>query len=121
VVWLFGYEGWNYQVTPPGDPLGAAEIQAIANFMEGGGGVFATGDHAGMGSFMCGSIPRIRTMRKWFARTSDLPPGYPTTALNYAGTSVTSLNWPGVSNDPNPGVGRADTLQKNPSDTDAQF
>jgi hypothetical protein len=115
VLWLFGYEGWNYQATPPGGPLSDSEIAAIRDFMDAGGGVFATGDHAGMGSYMCGGIPRVRTMRKWFARSQDLPPGYPTTAVNYAGASVTSLNWPGVSGNPTP-VGRADTLVMNPSD-----
>ena len=122
VIWLFGYEGWNYpQAAPPGGPIQPTEVEAINAFMAAGGGVFATGDHAGMGSFMCGAIPRVRTMRKWFARSVDLPTGYPSTALNYAGASVTTLNWPGISNDPNPGVSRADTLQRNPSDTAAQF
>jgi len=119
VIWLFGYEGWNYRYY--GSAIAEDEIQAIANFMNAGGGVFATGDHAGMGSYMCGSIPRVGTMRKWFGQAGDLPAGYPSTAANYAGTTVTSVNWPGVLGDPNPGVGRADTLQKNPSDSDAQF
>ena len=48
-------------------------------------GVFASGDYAGMGSFLCGQIPRVRTMRKWFGQASDLPPGYSTTAINHAG------------------------------------
>ncbi|RDS84269.1 hypothetical protein [Dyella psychrodurans] len=121
VLWLIGYEGWNYRDPPAGGAIGASEVAAITAFMDAGGGVFATGDHAGMGSFMGGSIPRVRTMRKWFARTQDLPAGYPSTATDYAGNSVTSLNWPGVSNNPNPGMGRADTLVMNPSDTTSQY
>ena len=121
VLWLFGYEGWNYQAAAVGGAITDAEVQAITAFMDSGGGVFATGDHAGMGSFMCGVVPRVRSMRKWFGRAQDQPAGYPATLKNYAGTAVTSVNWPGVSNDPNPGVGRADTLVQNPSDTATTF
>jgi len=119
VLWLFGYEGWNYQTTPPGGALSDPEIAAITAFMDAGGGVFATGDHAGMGSYMCAGIPRVRTMRKWYGNV--LPMGFPSTAINYAGASVTSLNWPALSGDPTPGVGRADTLVVNPSDTPANW
>jgi hypothetical protein len=31
--------------------------------MNASAAVFATGDHAGIGSFLCGQIPRVRTMR----------------------------------------------------------
>lgn len=121
VIWLIGYEGWNYRDPPVGGAIGAAEVDAITAFMDGGGGVFATGDHAGMGSFVAGGIPRVRTMRKWFGRAQDLPAGYPTTAIDHAGSTVTSINWPGVSNDPTPGMGRADTLVMNPSDTPSLY
>jgi hypothetical protein len=33
--------------------------------MNGGGGVFATGDHEDLGTRMCGKVPRVRSMRKW--------------------------------------------------------
>jgi hypothetical protein len=33
--------------------------------MDGGGGVFATGDHEDLGVKMCGRVPRVRSMRKW--------------------------------------------------------
>jgi hypothetical protein len=33
--------------------------------MNAGGGVFATGDHENIGIYMCGEIPRVRSMRKW--------------------------------------------------------
>ncbi|TKC79905.1 hypothetical protein FAZ69_30325 [Trinickia terrae] len=67
VIWLIadeGYNGgqfaqWNSNITPD-------EQIAIADFMAGGGGVFAVGDHDGLGACMCGGLPRIRTMRKWF-------------------------------------------------------
>jgi hypothetical protein len=55
-LWLFGVSQ---------SPLSNAEIQTIANFMNGGGGVFATGDHGTLGLGMCGSLPRIRHMREW--------------------------------------------------------
>ena len=121
LIWLLGYEGWDGIDPPPGSAITAAEVDAIAAFMDQGGGVFATGDHAGMGSFISGGIPRVRTMRKWFIRTQDLPAGYPSTAIDYAGNSVSSLNWGGAVNFPNMGVGRADTLVMNPSDTPSQY
>ena len=117
VIWIFGYEGFNAGYT--GTAIGEDEILAITQFMNAGGGVFATGDHLGMGSYICGEIPRVRTMRKWFGQAGDLPADYPATALNYAGASVTSVNWQGLSSTT---LGsRADTVQKNPSDSATEF
>lgn len=60
-IWLFG-------VLPAGfSPISAAEIAAITAFMDGGGGVFATGDHAELGASLCSELPRVREMRKWKA------------------------------------------------------
>ncbi len=42
------------------------EVQAIANFMDAGGGVFATGDHEDLGAGLCREIPRVRSMRRWY-------------------------------------------------------
>jgi hypothetical protein len=52
------------------DPTSAqlvAEAAAIAAYMEGGGGFFATGDHANLGGQLCGLIPRVRSMRRWWS------------------------------------------------------
>lgn len=57
-VWLFGYESTNRQLTE-------AELKVLAEFMNNGGGVFATGDHADLGLALCGNVPRVRSMRKW--------------------------------------------------------
>ena len=59
-VWLFGQEG---EEAPH---IQDSEIEVIADFMNHGGGVFATGDHKSLGAAMCGGIPRVRKMRKWF-------------------------------------------------------
>lgn len=48
------------------DPALASEAEAIARFMEGGGGFFATGDHYTLGSSLCGIVPRVRSMRRWW-------------------------------------------------------
>lgn len=56
-VWLFGIE-----TTPS---IGETEVRKIAEFMEAGGGLFATGDHAALGKAMGGRIPRVRSMRLW--------------------------------------------------------
>ena len=61
----------------PGDPNPALqpEADAIARFMENGGGFFATGDHANLGGSLCGLIPRVRNMRSWWSSTG--PAGEP--------------------------------------------
>jgi hypothetical protein len=55
-VWLFGFST---------SALAAPEQAVIAQFMQGGGGVFATGDHETIGAGMGANIPRVRTMRNW--------------------------------------------------------
>jgi hypothetical protein len=67
VIWLIGDEGYNgTQLAAWNSDITADEQIAIADFMQGGGGVFAVGDHDGLGACMCGGLPRIRVMRKWF-------------------------------------------------------
>ncbi len=122
VICMFGYEGWNAQYW--GTPIAPSELQAITNFMNAGGGIFATGDHNGMGSYMCGLIPRVRSMRMWFGQESDLPTDYPGTSVDSTGATIPSVNWPGVSVKAvgsAPARGRADTLQENPTDTPTEF
>jgi hypothetical protein len=67
-IWFFGDHPSNH----PGDiydeqwsPLSDAELKILAEWMDRGGGVFATGDHFNLGASMCSRIPRVRTMRKW--------------------------------------------------------
>jgi hypothetical protein len=55
-LWLFGFDTGTLP-----DP----EVKRIADFMNAGGGVFATGDHATLGKAMGGRLPRIRHMREW--------------------------------------------------------
>lgn len=57
VVWLFGIES--------GPGIDDTEVRAIAEFMDGGGGLFATGDHGSLGKAMSSEIPRVRSMRLW--------------------------------------------------------
>jgi hypothetical protein len=59
-VWLFGDAGEQpeFGITP-------AELDVITEFMNKGGGVFATGDHEDLGSAMSGNVPRVRRMRRW--------------------------------------------------------
>ena len=77
VLFLFGYNG--------GASLPAAEIAVIEKFMNDGGGVFATGDHATLGKQLCGDIPRVRQMRRWNGPSAS-------------GTDRISTNDPGVDN-----------------------
>lgn len=49
-----------------GSAYNPGEMTALHDFMQSGGGVFATGDHAQLGVALCGGIPRVRSMRRWF-------------------------------------------------------
>jgi hypothetical protein len=66
-VWFFGLQ----QIGPHGRSLNAAELASITRFMNSGGGVFATGDHQSMGYKLCGEIPRVRSMRRWWYLHED--------------------------------------------------
>jgi hypothetical protein len=59
-VWLFG------QLEERDCPLDPSEVKAVLDFMDAGGGVFATGDHWSLGAAMCGQLPRVGSMRKWY-------------------------------------------------------
>ena len=73
-IWLFGRESEKLSNGEPNpNMLSPTEIMALANFMNSGRGLFATGDHEDLGAALCGNIPRVRNMRKWFL--SDRPPG----------------------------------------------
>jgi hypothetical protein len=59
-IWLFG-------INPTGiEALSEPELKALAQFMDNGGGVFATGDHEDLGNAMCAGVPRVRSMRRWW-------------------------------------------------------
>lgn len=50
-----------------------AELKVMKDWMNAGGGVFATGDHDYLGASMCHRIPRVGTMRKW-TNADGVPP-----------------------------------------------
>lgn len=74
-VWLFGIEtsfaapGYTARQADtaryPTDRLNDEELRRLAAHMNGGGGIFATGDHGALGRALCGSITRVRSMRWW--------------------------------------------------------
>lgn len=54
------------------------ECAELHRWMDAGGGIFATGDHATLGQKLASKIPRVGTMRKW-TNTDGVPPvGGPT-------------------------------------------
>lgn len=63
-IWLFGVARLSTALSQP-------ELRALTTFMDEGGGVFATGDHEDLGVDLCGSVPRVRCMRRWFFNTTD--------------------------------------------------
>lgn len=68
-IWLFGVDTLPSYLTD-------AELRKISEFMAGGGGVFATGDHEDLGGGLCARIPRVRNMRMWYWPNSG-PNGEP--------------------------------------------
>ncbi len=86
-IWLLGDSGPSQSSGNYSPPIDATEIAALTAFMDGGGGVFATGDHEDLGASLAGGVPRVRRMRKWFIKQpfsvggqpakSFLPPGWP--------------------------------------------
>jgi hypothetical protein len=74
VIYMFGF---NTDQASSGANLcwdgGSNEDQlwAFVQFMEAGGGVFAAGDHEDRGAALCGSILRVRSMRRWWWDASD--------------------------------------------------
>lgn len=71
-IWFFGFYGQGH---PSG--LNDAELEIVARWMDAGGGVFATGDHADLGAALCARIPRVRSMRKWTTAQGVPPPTSP--------------------------------------------
>jgi hypothetical protein len=68
-IWFFGMS----RLEDPEHPeckdslsLKDDELRIISQFMDNGGGVFATGDHQDIGNGLCARIPRVRSMRKWY-------------------------------------------------------
>jgi hypothetical protein len=81
-----------FAIRPDGS-LAPEEIDAIARFMEEGGGVFATGDHEDLGARTAKDIPRVSSMRKWFWDPAD--PNNFENAPSIAGINRLSTNLPG--------------------------
>lgn len=64
-LWLFGIASGNL--------LSPAEINAVNSFMDGGGGVLHTGDHASLGQGISGAIQRAGEMRQYPAPNASSP------------------------------------------------
>lgn len=86
-IWMFGVQRTGDQ------DLAESELRAIAQFMDAGGGVFATGDHEDLGAAMCRRVPRVRSMRKWHWPAPG-PNGEPI-APNASGTDRHDTRRPG--------------------------
>jgi hypothetical protein len=122
-VWFFG--DWpGLEANPPtaGDdlidlpafaPLDDDELRIVAEWMDRGGGVFATGDHSLLGASMCRRIPRVRTMRRWtraqgvpsfsgLDRIETLVPAAEAGALDWEGDSTPQRIFPVLRPGPSP-------------------
>lgn len=61
-VWLFGVSTANPYIQ-------GNELTALTKFMNNGGGILAMGDHEDLGLGLCGNVPRVKSMRKWWYQT----------------------------------------------------
>ncbi|MEM9545235.1 MAG: hypothetical protein AAGA77_04645 [Bacteroidota bacterium] len=104
-VWLFGIQS--------GGSISNAEINAIEAYMDGGGGLFATGDHGSLGRAMCGNIPRVSEMRYW-----DNTPVGSTNATNEVSMNGRRRN---DTNTPRPGNATATTFDHQSDDYPQQI
>lgn len=80
---------WLFAISP-GSGLAGAELTAVTNFMNAGGGVFATGDHGTLGSAMCSTIPRVKDMRYW----DNTSPNNDTNEVSMSGRRRNDTNRP---------------------------
>ena len=85
-IWLFGIDSSAFYLSDP-------EVGVIATFMNGGGGLFATGDHERLGLGLCGELPRVRHMRDW----SSIPMGIEPSAA-VAVNRIDTIVDPGANN-----------------------
>jgi hypothetical protein len=122
VLWLIGDEGYNGGElgTNADSEITVAEQYAIATFMESGGGVFAVGDHDGIGAYMCGLLPRVRTMRRWFEWDHQ----FTDTAVS---GQIFEVNWSAAGDaaiaaagGPDPITDRNDTLQQDSASSSSE-
>jgi hypothetical protein len=115
VLWLIGDEGLNDggAGSTADSVITDDEKIAIARFMAAGGGVFAVGDHDGIGADMCGYLPRVRTMRRWFDYHATM--GGPVAAGN-GQSFVPNWNAVGLDGSTPSQPDRNDTLQPDATD-----
>jgi hypothetical protein len=85
VVWLIGSGGPD----SPGS-ISEAEIAALTAFMQQGGGIFATGDHADYGAAMAAGLPRLQDMRLW--NLDEAPPAVGPSRVTSIQPSSAALN-----------------------------
>ena len=76
-IWIFA----SGSASSPATSLGGADLQALVDFMDEGGGVFATGDHEELGAYLCGPVPRVGSMRLWY-ETDGAPDGSDATRVD---------------------------------------
>lgn len=91
-IWMFG-------ISQTGSPINDNEVRAIANFMNAGGGVFSTGDHADLGAGMAARLPRIKHMRNWNVASASPDSGVPMggETLPLARKRIDTISNPGAS------------------------
>jgi hypothetical protein len=85
-IWLFGFRGEGSLA------LDSDELRVLTDWMNRGGGIFATGDHFDLGAAMGATIPRVREMRRWTVADGVPPAGGRTRLDTNRPTSAAEAN-----------------------------
>ena len=91
VIFLFGVERPAFRPPAGANLVDDSELRAISEYMDNGGGIFATGDHEDLGVDMCGKIPRIRSMRRWWTAANPGPNGEPFAPAQGGGNNLDTV------------------------------
>jgi len=95
-VWLFGINRQSQ-----GGELSDVELRHLTEFMDAGGGVFATGDHEDLGNPLAAEVPRVRSMRRWYYPNPG-PNGEPVAPAQSGADRHDTLVGGGTQTDPDP-------------------
>jgi hypothetical protein len=70
----------------------------LAGWMNAGGGLFATGDHAFLGTYLAGDVPRVSSMRRWrdLGISDNVPSAYEASRIDTIVPVRTIDGQPGV-------------------------
>lgn len=91
-VFLFGISAVYTGGARTGATLDDSEIAVLNAFQNGGGGLFATGDHGKLGFALCSKVARARDMRYWDSSPPTADPRDPNDQVSMQGERRNDTN-----------------------------